>query len=115
MGSNLKTNAQTLHSQKEILVSLEVGHLDVIMKKITEATVSAYSLNIYIIEVAKFYREIMQRGLLRKIRGLHFGPMSAEEVKNLQKSILAECKATQRDIKEKVRSVKVLLISTYIN
>ena len=106
MGKNVKTNSQTLRSLKETLVSRDVDHVNVIMNSIKDATVKAYSLNIYIIEVAKFYREIMQGGLLRKIRGLDFVKMSEEEVENLQKFILAEGKATQRLIRQKVRSVK---------
>ena len=109
MGKNIKTNSQTLRSQKEILVSREVDHVDIIMTNIKDATVKAYSLNIYIIEVAKFYREIMQGGLLEKIRGLDFVKMPEEEVGNIQKFILAEGKATQRLIREKVRSVKFYL------
>merc|ERR550539_1297024 len=103
MGKNIKTNSKTLRSQKEILVSREVDHVDIIMTNIKDATVKAYSLNIYIIEVANFYREIMQGGLLRKIRGLNFVKMSEKEVENLQKFILAEGKETQRRIREKVR------------
>ena len=102
MGKNIKTNSKTLRSQKEILVSREVDHVDIIMTNIKDATVKAYSLNIYIIEVAKFYREIMQGGLLENIRELDFVNMSVEEVKNIQKFILGECKATQRLIREKV-------------
>ena len=103
MGKNIKTNSQTLKSQRDILVDREVDHVGIIMNNIKDATVKAYSLNIYIIEVAKFYREIMQGGLLRKIRGLDFRKMSADEVENLQQFILAESKATQRLIRDKVR------------
>merc|ERR1712241_774443 len=103
MGKNIKTNSQTLKSQKDILVDREIGHVGIIMNNIKDATVKAYSLNIYIIEVAKFYREIMQGGLLRKIRDLHFRKMSSAEVETLQQFILAESKATQRVIREKVR------------
>ena len=72
------------------------------MNNFKDATVMAYSLNIYVIEFAKFYREIMQGGLLENIRELDFVNMSVEEVKNIQKFILGECKATQRLIREKV-------------
>ena len=109
MGRDIRTNSKILRDQKTILVSREVDHVNIIMDRIKDATVKAYSLNIYIIEVAKFYREIMQGGLLEKIRGLDFVKMPEEEVENIQKLILAEFKATQRLIREKVRSVKFYL------
>ena len=103
MGKKIKYNSQKLKSQKDMLIDREVAYVDIIMDKIKEGAVKAYSLNIYITEVAKFYREIMQTGLLRKIRGLHFTKKSAAEVERQQQAILEESKKTQRLIREKVR------------
>ena len=105
MGRIIKYNSKKLNKQSKILLKNDVAFVDILMNSIKDSTVKAYSLNIYNIEMAKFYREIMQRGLLSKIRGLRFEKRPKEEVENLQKFILAECIATQQLIKEKVRSV----------
>ena len=104
MSNNIKLQSDQLKKNKDVLVDREVDFVGMIMDNIKKALIKAYSLNIYVIEVAKFYREIMQRGLLQKIRGLNFEECHEKNcVENIQMFILAECKANQKLIRDKVR------------
>ena len=113
MGSMVRDNAKTVNDQKEILISFSADSKEsadlvvgMIMNTIRESTIRAFSLNVYIIEVSSFYRKIMQRGLLKKIRGLHFEKCYEENcVDNIRQFILAEAEATAKYIQEEIRKV----------
>ena len=99
-------NIEILTDQKDILVQMEVDFASIIMGNIEEAAVSAYSINVYVTKISEFYREIMQGGLLRKIRGLNFQRCPTNTcLKNVQNFIVKDCKATQEAIRERVRSI----------
>ena len=103
-GVNL--NAELVKKQEDILLDMDVDHVSIIMDNLKDASVKAYSMNVYVIKVTEFYGEIMQNGLLQKIRGLTFEEFAnIQEVKNMQNYIIRECKATQEEIMEKVRKV----------
>ena len=99
-------NAELVKKQQHILLDMDVDYVSIIMDNLKDASVKAYSMNIYVIKVTEFYGEIMQNGLLQKIRGLTFEEFAnIQEVKNMQNYIIQECKATQEEILEKVRKV----------
>ena len=102
-------NIEMLKDQKELLLQMDVDFVSVVMGNIEEAAVSAYSINLYVTKISEFYREIMQEGLLRKIRGLNFQHCSPKNcLKNIQKFIVKDCKATQESIRERVRSISAI-------
>ena len=102
-------NIEMLKDQKELLLQMDVDFVSVVMGNIEEAAVSAYSINLYVTKISEFYREIMQEGLLRKIRGLNFQHCSPKNcLKNIQKFIVKDCKATQKSIRERVRSISAI-------
>ena len=101
-------NSELLKDQENILLDMDIDHdyVSIVMNNLKDASVKAYSMNIYVIKVTEFYGEIMQNGLLEKIRGLNFEEYdSLQDVKNMQNYIVRECKATQEEILEKVRGV----------
>ena len=104
-------NIEMLKDQKELLLQMDVDFVSVVMGNIEEAAVSAYSINLYVTKISEFYREIMQEGLLRKIRGLNFQHCSPKNcLKNIQKFIVKDCKATQKSIRERVRSISSIYV-----
>ena len=123
MGTMVRDNAKTVNDQKEILISFSADSkesadrvVEMIMNNIRESTTRAYSLNVYIIEVSFFYRKIMQRGLLKKIRGLNFEKCYEENcVDNIRQFILAEAEATVKYIREQIRKVFILYLSFLLN
>ena len=104
-------NIEMLKDQKELLLQMDVDFVSVVMGNIEEAAVSAYSINLYVTKISEFYREIMQEGLLRKIRGLNFQHCSTKNcLKNIQKFIVKDCKATQESIRERVRLISSIYV-----
>ena len=94
---------------------MDVDFVSVVMGNIEEAAVSAYSINLYVTKISEFYREIMQEGLLRKIRGLNFQHCSTKNcLKNIQKFIVKDCKATQESIRERVRSISSIYVVCFL-
>ena len=103
MLNGIKYNSNQLKNSKDNLLELGVDFVDIIMENLKEGTVDAYSRNIYVMKVAEFYIEIMETGLLKKIRGLNFECKDEICLENTKEYIVEECKATQKVIREKVR------------
>lgn len=103
MLNKVKQNAGILSQAKENFELDAAVAIDILMEKINEVVVDAYSRNIYMIKVSAFYQEIMQKGLLRKIRGINYERCSEDKcVERMLDAIFKESKSTQEDIKKKI-------------
>ena len=103
-------NSGLLKEQENILLDMDIDsdYVSIVMNRLKDASVKAYGMNIYVIKVTEFYGDIMQNGLLKKIRGLNFEEYdNIQDLKNMQNYIVRECKATQEEILEKVRGVPI--------
>ena len=104
MLNNLKDNSKILKSQARILELPAVAFVETLMNNIKEAVVSSYSQNVYMIKVSEFYREIMQKGLLKEMRKINFESCSEDNcVERMKDYIYKQCTATQEHIKKKIR------------
>ena len=101
--NSVKYNTISIKENKEILLDMNIDFMEILMDTIKEGVTEAYSQNIYVIKVASFYNEIMQMGLLKKIRGLNIECKTDKCLENTKHYIVKECKATQIKIREKVR------------
>ena len=104
MLNSVQGNTKQMGALKDILIETQVSSAETILTSIRESIVSAYSRNMYVIKVADFYNEIMDNGLLSKLRLLRFDRCTTPNcVDNIRKFLKRDCIANQRKIAQKIR------------
>ena len=113
--NRVKLNTERVREQRDLYEDITIDDVrQMIMDTIRKSSINAYSQNLYVIQVAKFYNELMDNGLLKKIRGLGFEDCTPENcVNNIKDFINKDCKANTKKIKEKIRCYLLIYIKLW--